>query len=252
MCAWETMALSLVKQVHYGASNWPLSAGTRVTPACAGAPSCRSPATCQWSCQPGWGACSGSGGTDAHLKSTNAEELIDFWKASLECQKTINSGGFWLPTQHLLLFLRRGSRQHGCGQRLLSLHVDSRLKNGEAKWGESLNAVERLRTFILQCWISLDLCEDVFMQDTLTVTFGHTRSLIFFHSRDCWLCSFSLEESKLRLNNNDITHFIKSSDFTFCLLYNYNILLIYVMYWAPICSVERSKVKKIIWHLPLD
>lgn len=77
----ETMALSPVKQVHYCASNWPLSAGTRVTPACAGAPSCRSPATCQWSCQPGWGACSGSGGTDARLKSTNAEELIDFWKA---------------------------------------------------------------------------------------------------------------------------------------------------------------------------
>lgn len=50
------------------ATNWPLSAATPGTRACGEVQSCQFPAAYQWSCQPGWGACSGSGGTDAHLK----------------------------------------------------------------------------------------------------------------------------------------------------------------------------------------
>lgn len=76
-CAWKT-ALSPFIQMNYRAFDWPLSAGTRVTPACEGAPSYQSQAAFLWSFQPGWDACSGSGGTDAHLKSTTAKNKLTF------------------------------------------------------------------------------------------------------------------------------------------------------------------------------
>lgn len=74
VCVRDNVAVSCL-QINRCVSNWPLSAGTRVTPACAGAQSCRFPAACLWSCQPGWGACSGSGGTDAHLKNTQQQRV---------------------------------------------------------------------------------------------------------------------------------------------------------------------------------
>lgn len=47
--------------------NWPLSVVTRVTQAYEEALNCQSPAAYPWSCLLGLDACSGSGGTDAHL-----------------------------------------------------------------------------------------------------------------------------------------------------------------------------------------
>lgn len=58
------------------AINWPLSATTQVTPACEEARSCRSPVAYRWSCLPDWGACSGSGETDAHLKKNSYQQTL--------------------------------------------------------------------------------------------------------------------------------------------------------------------------------
>lgn len=65
--SWQTDRYEKVAECFLIKRHWPWSAGTLETPACGAAQSCRSPEAYRWSCLPGWGACSESGGTGAHL-----------------------------------------------------------------------------------------------------------------------------------------------------------------------------------------